>query len=245
MGLFANPLAHAGYPPKVTGTPETQNSTVRSATSTEIEQARLDNAYISPKNLSTSKLTFVDLTLGGTLSVTGNTVLGSGASSEISIGVASSKIGFYGVPPAVKPTVSTGNPSTDLESALVDYGVWPSGGDYFPLTDNVRTVTCGSVVMEAASSIAGASPITNNGRVGQVRFSDSIASASYGTLVLSCNKATASSIVIASVSCLTANTVLSITEVTPSSGSVSFVVYNSGSVATANNIVISYLITNT
>jgi hypothetical protein len=54
MGLFANPLSHAGYPPGVTGTPSTQPSEVRAATLAEAEAGTLDSAYISPATLSAS-----------------------------------------------------------------------------------------------------------------------------------------------------------------------------------------------
>lgn len=48
MGLFSNPLGYAGYPPEVTGTPQTQNSTVRAATEAEALAGTLESAYISP-----------------------------------------------------------------------------------------------------------------------------------------------------------------------------------------------------
>ncbi len=48
MGMFANPLSHAGYPPGVTGTPQTQPSEVRAATLAEAAAGVLDSVYISP-----------------------------------------------------------------------------------------------------------------------------------------------------------------------------------------------------
>jgi hypothetical protein len=48
MGLFANPLGHAGYPPGVTGTPTTQPASIRAATAAEAAAGTLDNCYISP-----------------------------------------------------------------------------------------------------------------------------------------------------------------------------------------------------
>lgn len=48
MGMFTNPLGYAGYPPGVTGTPTTQNSTVRAATAAEAAAGVLTNVYISP-----------------------------------------------------------------------------------------------------------------------------------------------------------------------------------------------------
>lgn len=46
--MFTNPLSHAGYPPGVTGTPQTQPSQVRAATVAEASAGVLDNVYISP-----------------------------------------------------------------------------------------------------------------------------------------------------------------------------------------------------
>lgn len=48
MGLFTNPLSYAGYPPGVTGTPTTQNASIRAATLAEANAGVLDNVYISP-----------------------------------------------------------------------------------------------------------------------------------------------------------------------------------------------------
>jgi hypothetical protein len=48
MGMFANPLSHAGYPPGVTGTPTTQPSEVRAATAAEVAAGTLNNCYVSP-----------------------------------------------------------------------------------------------------------------------------------------------------------------------------------------------------
>ena len=52
MGLFTNPLGHAGYPPRVTGTPETQPAAVQAATLAEAEAGVIDYKYISPATLS-------------------------------------------------------------------------------------------------------------------------------------------------------------------------------------------------
>lgn len=49
MGLFSNPLGHAGYPPGVTGTPSTQPASVRAATAAEAAAGVLDNVYLTPK----------------------------------------------------------------------------------------------------------------------------------------------------------------------------------------------------
>ena len=52
MGLFTNPLGHAGYPPGVTGKPNTQPTEVRAATSAEASAAVLKDVYISPATAS-------------------------------------------------------------------------------------------------------------------------------------------------------------------------------------------------
>lgn len=52
MGLFTNPLGHAGYPPGVTGTPSTQPTAVRAATAAEAAAGLLNDVYISPATVS-------------------------------------------------------------------------------------------------------------------------------------------------------------------------------------------------
>lgn len=52
MGMFTNPLGHAGYPPGVTGTPTTQPSEVRAATAAEVTAGVLNNCYVSPATAS-------------------------------------------------------------------------------------------------------------------------------------------------------------------------------------------------
>lgn len=105
MGLFTNPLGHAGYPPGVTGTPETQPASIRAAKEEELADNTLNNIYISPKTLSSSFASPPDLGFGSTtprpvhattLDSTGNTSLGTGAASVVNVGVASSTIGFFG-----------------------------------------------------------------------------------------------------------------------------------------------------
>jgi hypothetical protein len=67
MGMFINPLSHAGYPPGVTGTPTTQPSEVRAATSAEAIAGVLNNVYISPLTLSGSGSDLGPRTLHGVL----------------------------------------------------------------------------------------------------------------------------------------------------------------------------------
>lgn len=95
------------------------------------------------------------------------------------------------------------------------------------------------------TSVAGASPVTNSVRAGQVSFSDVINAVSFGTLTMTNSLVTSSSVIIASVSCATANTILSITQIAPGSGSVAFTVRNSAAATnTAANILINFWILN-
>lgn len=48
MGMFTNPISYAGYPPGVTGTPTTQNTTVRAATQAECDTGTATDCYVSP-----------------------------------------------------------------------------------------------------------------------------------------------------------------------------------------------------
>ncbi len=52
MGLFTNPLGHAGYPPGVTGTPTTQPASIRAAKQSEVTSGTLKNVYVSPSTLA-------------------------------------------------------------------------------------------------------------------------------------------------------------------------------------------------
>jgi len=54
MGLFSNPLSYAGYPPGVTGTPTTQNASIRAATAAEAAAGTLEDVYISPATAQSS-----------------------------------------------------------------------------------------------------------------------------------------------------------------------------------------------
>lgn len=51
MGLFTNPLGYAGYPPGVTASAEVVNSTVRAATTAEVQAGTLNDVYVSPATI--------------------------------------------------------------------------------------------------------------------------------------------------------------------------------------------------
>lgn len=94
MGLFTNPLGHAGYPPGATGTPTTQNTTVRAATLAEANDGTLTDCYLSPATAQAATVVdFASPPAGGfgsttprpvastTLTSSGNTTLGTGAAA--------------------------------------------------------------------------------------------------------------------------------------------------------------------
>lgn len=126
MGMFTNPLSHAGYPPGVTGTPTTQPSEVRAATAAEAAAGTLTNVYISPATAqSATALDFASPPVLGFGSTTPRpvhaTTISTTASSAVTLGDASNivlnattgtkigtattqKLGFYNATPVVQQT---------------------------------------------------------------------------------------------------------------------------------------------
>lgn len=160
MGLFTNPLGHAGYPPGVTGTPTTQPSSIRAATAQEAADGTLDNVYISPATAQSAVLLdFASppaLGFGSTtprpvhattLDSTGNTSLGTGAASVVNVGVASSTIGFFGATAVAKPASTD-----DLRTALINLGLYTTGGAS-PLNLNGGALTAGALTATGTSTI--------------------------------------------------------------------------------------------
>lgn len=152
MGLFSNPLGYAGYPPGVTGTPTTQNASIRAATAAEAAAGTLDNTYISPATAqSATALDFASPPVLGfgsttprpvhatTLDSTSTTSLGTGAASVINVGVASSTIGFFGATAVAKPASTD-----DLRTALINLGLYTTGGAS-PLNLNGGALTVGAI----------------------------------------------------------------------------------------------------
>jgi hypothetical protein len=118
MGLFTNPLGHAGFPPRVTGTPETQPASVQAATIAEANAGTIDYKYISPASLAgfTSLASFASPPVLGfgsttprpvhatTLTSTGATTIGSGAGAATAVGNSTGTLGFFGSAGATKVT---------------------------------------------------------------------------------------------------------------------------------------------
>ena len=158
MGLFSNPLSHAGYPPGVTGTPTTQPSEVRAGTAAEVAAGILNNVYVSPATASSldAGIFAAPPVLGSTtpngvkattLSSSGNTSLGTGASSVVNVGVSTSTIGFFGATAVVKPTSTT-----DLRTALINLGLYTTGGAS-PLNLNGGALSTGQITIADASNV--------------------------------------------------------------------------------------------
>jgi hypothetical protein len=125
MGLFTNPLSHAGYPPGVTGTPSTLPSEVRAATAAEALAGVLNSVYISPATAGSGSTPAITaainaafasppaLGLGSTtpgpvaattLVSTGTTSIGTGAGVATKVGNSTGTLGFFGGTGAVKGT---------------------------------------------------------------------------------------------------------------------------------------------
>lgn len=160
MGLFANPLGHAGYPPGVTGTPTTQPASIRAATAAEASAGTLTNCYISPATAdSATALDFASPPVLGfgsttprpvhatTLDSTGNTSLGTGASSVVNVGVGTSTIGFFGATAVAKQ-----GSTTDLRAALINLGFYTTGGAS-PLDLNGGALASGTHTFTDATNI--------------------------------------------------------------------------------------------
>lgn len=167
MPIYGSPLGYTGQPPGVTGTPTTQTANVRAATAAEAAAGTLTDVYISPATAQSSvALDFASppaLGFGSTtprpvhattLDSTGNTSLGTGASSVVNVGVASSTIGFFGATAVVKPTSTT-----DLRTALINLGLYTTGGAS-PLNLNGGALTAGGAT--TIGSIAGVATAVGN-----------------------------------------------------------------------------------
>src|SRR5690606_6120202 len=102
------------------------------------------------------------------------------------------------------------------------------------------TIFFGEGFRATSATVAGASPLVNDVWIGQVSFTDVINTGSYETLVNTNSNITANSVILATVSCVTANTACQVVEVTPGAGTVSYRIYNAGAANTADNILINF-----
>lgn len=147
MGLFSNPLGHAGFPPNVTGTPTTQPASIRAATAAEASDGTLDNVYISPLTAqSATALDFASPPVLGfgsttprpvhatTLDSTLNTLLATSASATAvaiaNVAPSGARTGnYHGGNSAQNDTVTWlgGNPSANTQSFSVLGGTATGG----------------------------------------------------------------------------------------------------------------------
>jgi hypothetical protein len=114
MGLFSNPLGHAGYPPNPQYAQQV-NSTVRAATADEVADGTLTDVYVSPATFASgSAADFASPpAIGNTtpntgaftaLTSTGATTLASGAGVAAKLGNSTGTLGFFGATGATKVT---------------------------------------------------------------------------------------------------------------------------------------------
>jgi len=161
MGMFSNPLGHAGYPPGVTGTPTTQPSQIRAATAAEAAAGTLTNVYISPATAdSATALDFASPPVLGFGSTTprpvhATTLSAVGAVTINTSGAASSSIGTGGTG-AVNIGNTTGN--TAVTGTLTSSaGITATTGNIVASAGNLAA-TLGSV--SAGTTVTAGTGIT-------------------------------------------------------------------------------------
>lgn len=139
MGLFTNPLGHAGYPPGVTGTPTTQPSAVRAATAAEAAAGVLTDVYISPATAeSATALDFASPPVLGFGSTTARPVAATTITGT-SIQVAA-------------PTVAGASPVVNnARAGQASFTDVVANGAYGTLTITNSAVTAASVILAVAS----------------------------------------------------------------------------------------------
>lgn len=252
MGLFTNPLGHAGYPPGVTGTPTTQPASIRAATVAEAAAGTLDNVYISPATAQSAVLLdFASPPAGGFGSTTPRPVAATtlsvlGAATINVTGAAATTIaggtGTLALGNATGNTAVTGSltASTTLVATV---------GNITATNGNFVSSTAGKGLQFAANTATGvaASPVVLNSRAGQVIFTTvSIAAAADLTLTITNSAVTASTTqVIYSMSGATTGSALSIKSVTNSAGSSAIVVTNgTGATTTTADITLNFIVVN-
>lgn len=146
MGLFSNPLGHAGYPPNPQYANKV-NSTVRAATATEAAAEVLNDVYISPATAAASvALDFASPPVLGFGSTTPRpvhaTTLDSTLNTSLATSAAATTVAVANIAPTGARTSSynggnsaqndtvtwfAGNPSANTQSFTV-FGGLPSGG---------------------------------------------------------------------------------------------------------------------
>jgi hypothetical protein len=145
MGMFTNPLSHAGYPPGVTGRPETQPTEVRAATPAEAIAGVLDSVYISPATFTGSGSDLGPRTLHGV-------ILGEGITNPLGATVAGS----------AGQLLTSGGASADPLWTTATYPA-SSGGTGKILYDNGTNFVESVPTFPAAASASSGKIITSDG----------------------------------------------------------------------------------
>lgn len=268
MGLFSNPLGHAGYPPNPQSANRV-NSTVRAATAAEAAAGTLNDVYISPATESSSvALDFASPPVLGfgsttprpvhatTLSSAGTTTLNTSGAANTNIGT-STNTGIVSIGnatggvnvPAGNFVMTLGNISTAAGSITSATTMTATLGDITATNGNFVSSTAGKGLQFNANTATGAaaSPVVLNSRAGQVVFTSvSIAAAADLTLTITNSAITgATTQVIYSMSGATTGAALSIKSVTNTAGSSAIVVTNgTGATTTTADITLNFIVVN-
>jgi hypothetical protein len=172
MGLFSNPLGHAGYPPRVTGTPQTQSSEVRAATVAEVAAGIIDYAYISPATLTgfvandfskppplgnvTPNAVFAT-----TLTTNGTALINSGTNAFVTTINGGTNTGALNLGNAIGNTFVTGSLTASNNLVVTTGDLTVSGGSIDVTLGNITlaagnfTATAGNFTATAGSVSAG------------------------------------------------------------------------------------------
>lgn len=156
--MFTNPLSYAGYPPGVTGTPTTQNSTVRAATVDEANDGVLDNVYISPVTAqAATSLDFASPPVLGYGSTTPRPVASTTLSSTLNTTLAtavtatSATIANAANTGALTVQIANGASGANAEVDILS-GVGTAGAGTLKMANNTRvtTIDLGNIAPAAA-----------------------------------------------------------------------------------------------
>lgn len=253
MGLFSNPLGHAGYPPGVTGTPTTQPAAIRAATAAEAAAGTLDNCYISPATAqSATALDFASPPVLGfgsttprpvhatTLSALGTTTINTSGAAVTTIGTGGT--GAVNIGNATGNTAVTGSLAASTTLAATLGNITATNGNFVG-----SAAGTGFLLNANAATGVAASPVVLNSRAGQVVFTSvSIAAAADLTLTVTNSQITAASTqVICSIAGATTGSALSIKSKTSSAGSLALVITNgTGATTTTADITLTFLVVN-
>jgi hypothetical protein len=253
MGLFTNPLSHAGYPPRVTGTPTTQPSEVRAATAVEVAAGVLDYVYVSPATASSldAGLFASPPVLGSVtpnvvnataLTTNGTASINSGTNSFVTTINGGTNTGALHLGNTTGNTAVTGSLTASTTLTATSGNITATSGNFVGIAAGD-----GLKFNSPATSGAASGPVVVNGRSGQATFTGvSIAGGADLLLTVTNSAVTASTTqVIYSLSGATLGAALCIESVVNSAGSSAVTVTNgTGATTSIANIVLNFLVLN-